>query len=76
MNRTHHLARVLAPVALLGGVAAATPLAHAAPAYPAKVAQMSAIGGQHTLSGVQSNKVSPDLSVTICIRSVCVTIKL
>jgi hypothetical protein len=75
MNRTHHLARVLAPVALLGSVAAATPLAHASPAHPTRVAQLSAVGGQRALPDMHANTVSPDFSVTICIKSVCVTIK-
>jgi hypothetical protein len=74
-GRTHHLARVLAPVALLGSVAVATPLAHAAPAQPAKVAQVDAAGVQRAVPGMHSNRVSSDVEITICIRGMCVKIK-
>jgi hypothetical protein len=34
MYRTHHLVRILAPLALIGSIAAATPLAQAASSRP------------------------------------------
>ena len=67
MNRTHRLARLLAPVALVGSIAAATPLAHAAPAQ-----HTSTVATPH----VSLHTVSPDLSITICIGKHCVTIHL
>lgn len=67
MNRTHRLARLLAPVALAGSIAAATPLAHAAPAR-----HTSTVATQQ----VPLHTVSPDLSITICINDHCVTIHL
>jgi hypothetical protein len=75
MNRTHHFARVIAPVALLGGVVTATPLAHAAPAHPAKVAHLHAVGGAFALAGTSASTVSPDGTILICINHHCVIIR-
>lgn len=66
MDRTHRLARFLAPLALAGSLAAATPLAHAdaAPRTPSMATQQ-----------VPSHTPSPDFTIKICVGSHCVTIK-
>lgn len=68
MDRTHRLARLarlLAPVALVGSMAAATPLAQAASAPRA-----SAVATQQATQSAPS----PDLTIKICWGSHCVTI--
>lgn len=68
MDRTyiHCLARFLAPVALVGSLAAATPLAHAATAP-----QSPAVATQP----MSSHTPSPNFTITICMGCHCVTIK-
>ncbi len=62
MYRTHRLVRLLAPLALAGSIATATPLAQAATA-------------PQPSTSVSQHMPSPDLSITICIGSHCVTIR-
>jgi hypothetical protein len=67
MYRTHRLVHLLAPLALVGSIAAGTPLAHAAtaPQTPTAATQSSS-----------RPMPQPDLSVTICVANHCVTIKI
>jgi hypothetical protein len=77
MNRTPRIAQALAPLALLGSIAVATPLAHAAPAHhapTAKTPQLRALTGQRAALGMLQHAASPDLTITICIGSHCVRI--
>ncbi len=72
MNRTHRIAHLLAPVALLGGVIAATPVAHAAPSHRSAPSTQFQGSGTDLTHG---SRISPDLTIKICIGSHCVVIK-
>jgi hypothetical protein len=71
MNRTHRIAHLLAPAALLGGVIAATPAAHAAPSN--RVTSRAQLNSAAALA--HGPRVSPDLTIKICINNHCVVIK-
>ena len=72
MNSTHRIAHILAPLALIGGIAAAVPAAHAAPtSHAAPSAQLHTGAGDTS----QGSRISKDLSVTICVGKHCITIK-
>ena len=67
-----------APLALLGSIGVATPIAQAAPsvlhAQAGHPLQLRAVGGLRVAQRALQETPSPSLSITICWSSHCVTI--